>query len=399
MAENTVLNAGAGGDTIATDDIGGVKYPRTKIVIGADNTNDGDVASANPLPVDVISALPAGTNNIGDVDIASAIPAGTNNIGDVDVATVPAPLNVVGGGTEAAALRVTMASDSTGALTVDNAGTFAVQVDSALPAGTNNIGDVDVLSVPAPLNLVGGGTEAAALRVTLANDSTGTLTVDNAGTFAVQVDSALPAGTNNIGDVDILSVPAPLNVTGGGTEATALRVTLANDSTGTSTVDNAGTFAVQVDSALPAGTNNIGDVDIASALPAGANLVGRINIDAQAANGCDFHYSNDLDQTEEQAKATSATLYGGVVINLASSVRYLQIFNATAASVTVGTTPPDMQLPIPTQAATTNGSGFVIPIPACGVNFDTALTVAATTDNEGSGAPGANEVHIILFFK
>lgn len=340
MADNTVLNTGSGGDTLATDDIAGIKYPRTKIVIGADNSNDGDVASGNPLPIDVISSLPAGTNNIGDVDLASAIPAGTNNIGDVDIATVPVPLNVVG-----------------------------------------------------------GGTEAAALRITMANDSSGTLTVDNAGTFAVQVDSPLPAGTNNIGDVDILSVPAPLNVSGGGTEATALRVTLANDSTGTLTVDNAGTFAVQIDSALPAGTNNIGDVDLASAVPAGTNLVGRVNIDAQAANGCDFHYSNDLDETEEEAKATSATLYGGVVINLSTSVRYLQIFNATAASVTVGTTTPDMQLPIPTQAATSNGSGFVIPIPSCGVNFDTALTIAATTDNEGNGAPGANEVHVILFFK
>lgn len=50
--------------------------------------------------------------------------------------------------------------------------------DVALPAGTNNIGDVDVLSVPAPLSTTGGGTEAAALRVTIANDSTGLVTVD-----------------------------------------------------------------------------------------------------------------------------------------------------------------------------------------------------------------------------
>lgn len=43
----------------------------------------------------------------------------------------------------------------------------------ALPAGTNNIGDVDVLTVPAPLNVVGNGAAATALRVTMANDSTG----------------------------------------------------------------------------------------------------------------------------------------------------------------------------------------------------------------------------------
>lgn len=51
MADNTTLNAGSGGDTFASDDISGVKYPRSKIVIGADGTNDGDVASGNPLPV------------------------------------------------------------------------------------------------------------------------------------------------------------------------------------------------------------------------------------------------------------------------------------------------------------------------------------------------------------
>lgn len=51
MADNTELNAGSGGDVLATDDIGGVKFPRTKLVIGADGTNDGDVASGNPLPV------------------------------------------------------------------------------------------------------------------------------------------------------------------------------------------------------------------------------------------------------------------------------------------------------------------------------------------------------------
>lgn len=63
---------------------------------------------------------------------------------------------------------------------IDNAiagSEMQVDVVASLPAGTNNIGDVDVLTVPAPLSTTGGGTEAAALRVTLANDSTGTMAV------------------------------------------------------------------------------------------------------------------------------------------------------------------------------------------------------------------------------
>lgn len=51
MADNTTLNTGSGGDVIATDDISSVKYQRIKLISGADGTNDGDVAKANPLPV------------------------------------------------------------------------------------------------------------------------------------------------------------------------------------------------------------------------------------------------------------------------------------------------------------------------------------------------------------
>lgn len=84
-------------------------------------------------------------------------------------------------------------------LGANNDVTVTGTVTANLAAGTNNIGDVDVLTVPAPLSTTGGGTEAAALRVTIANDSTGlvsvddnggALTVDNGGTFAVQVDGA-----------------------------------------------------------------------------------------------------------------------------------------------------------------------------------------------------------------
>lgn len=462
---------------------------REVIVIGDPTATDIATVDTNGLDVDVtrLPAIPAGTNNIGDVDVASiaagdnnignvdvvtlpVIPAGTNNIGDVDVLTVPAPLSTVGGGTEAAALRVTLASDSTGVVSVDDNG-GALTVDGtvtanlaagtnnigdvdvlslpAIPAGTNNIGDVDVLSVVpgtgatsqgkavdsvagatdtgiAPLavrddalttltpvdgdyvplrtdstgalwtrstsaaggtsstdeaaftagsstgtpvmaafddvspdvlaegtvgiirsttnralhvNLrdasgselaVGGGTQydedtvsAAADKITMAGvvrkdtaatlvgtdgdrtqlqvDAIGRLYVnasgvavpitDNAGSLtvdgSVSITGAIPAGTNNIGDVDVLTVPAPLSTSGGGTEATALRVTLANDSTGLVSVDDNGgsltvdgTVAVSTLPALVAGSANIGDVDVLTlpALVAGTANIGDVDI-------------------------------------------------------------------------------------------------------------------------
>ncbi len=51
MSDNTILNAGSGGDTIAFDDISGVKHQRIKLIHGADGVNAGDVATANPLPI------------------------------------------------------------------------------------------------------------------------------------------------------------------------------------------------------------------------------------------------------------------------------------------------------------------------------------------------------------
>jgi len=67
-----------------------VKFQRVKLIHGADGVNAGDVSTANALPTAVQTALPAGTNNIGDVDVLSlpALAAGTNNIGDVDVLSV-----------------------------------------------------------------------------------------------------------------------------------------------------------------------------------------------------------------------------------------------------------------------------------------------------------------------
>lgn len=50
MADNTTLNLGSGGDVIATDDIGGVKYQIVKNAFGALDTATM-VDATNPMPV------------------------------------------------------------------------------------------------------------------------------------------------------------------------------------------------------------------------------------------------------------------------------------------------------------------------------------------------------------
>jgi len=79
MADNTTLNTGSGGDTIATDDISGVKYPRSKITIGVDGTNDGDVSSSNPMPT---TEAPA---NSGGLSMRHIISQASTNLTAVKV--------------------------------------------------------------------------------------------------------------------------------------------------------------------------------------------------------------------------------------------------------------------------------------------------------------------------
>lgn len=224
MADNVTLNSGTGGSVLSTDEV-----TRATIVQHVQYVKlmNGTDAAIDVIPGDATNGL--------DVDVTRlpALAAGTNNIGDIDVLTVPAPLSTTGGGTEATALRVTVASDSTGVLSVDdNGGSLTVDgtVTANLAAGTNNIGDVDVLTVPAPLNVTGTGVELGALRVTIASDSTGVLSVDdNGGSLTVDgtVTANLAAGTNNIGDVDVLTIAAGDNNIGNVDIVTMPNVTLA----------------------------------------------------------------------------------------------------------------------------------------------------------------------------
>ncbi len=68
-------------------------------------------------------------------------------------------------------------------------------------------------------------------------------------------------------------------------------------------------------------------------------------------------------------------------------------------TVTVGTTAPDNNYMIPGNADS-DGAGVVLPIPVCGLAYDTALTVAITTGSgTNSGAPAANAAGIAILYQ
>lgn len=64
MSDNTVINPGSGGDTIATEDLTTYKIPVSKIRLGATDVDGGDITNTNPLPVRV---APASTSTLSNV--------------------------------------------------------------------------------------------------------------------------------------------------------------------------------------------------------------------------------------------------------------------------------------------------------------------------------------------
>lgn len=73
-ADNVTADPGAGGATFATDDIGGVHFPRTKIIIGVDGTNSGDISGLNPMPVTGVFFSSSPTTVTGQVVATGILP-------------------------------------------------------------------------------------------------------------------------------------------------------------------------------------------------------------------------------------------------------------------------------------------------------------------------------------
>lgn len=398
MADNVTLNSGSGGAVLAADDIASVWHQRVKIQYGTDGSAT-DVSDSNPLPVD-----DAGGSLTVDA------PAGT-------------PVNVqIGDGTDQALVS------AAGALLVEaDLGANNDVVVSGMAAENAAVSGNPVLSGgrydSTPRTLGDGDVGAIALDADGAvhiADGGNTITVDgtvtaNAGTDLNTSALALESGGNLAGaatslaviddwdesdraKVNVIAGQAGITAGAGAVGASTPRVTLASDDPAVvalQILDNAisgNEMQVDVVGALPAGTNNIGDVDVLS-VAAGANLIGDVGISgARTSGGTTIFRSIDLDETEEEVKATAGQVYWIHAMNLAATKRFLKFYNATAANVTVGTTTPVLTFALPT-TGDTNGAGFLLAIPN-GIAFGTAITVAATTGvaDADTGAPGANEV-------
>ena len=89
MADNTTLNAGSGGDTIATDDVSSVKHQLVKVEWGTDGVATM-VSASNPLPVTATGNAAAGAATSGN-PVLMAAEARTTNPTAVDNGDVVKP--------------------------------------------------------------------------------------------------------------------------------------------------------------------------------------------------------------------------------------------------------------------------------------------------------------------
>lgn len=175
--------------TVATDSVTAIGGIAT-----ADSVDAGDVGALRMLTNRALVTTLEDANGDGiAIDAAGNVAAILSandgvDIGDVDVASVPAPLNVVGGGVEATALRVTIANDSTGLLSVDDNG-------SSLTVDANQL-DIDDLAHGTDSVAIGDGVET--LNITAAGEAEVDIAAQSLTALKVSKDANANSETNPI---------------------------------------------------------------------------------------------------------------------------------------------------------------------------------------------------------
>ncbi len=203
-----------------------VKMPM-KIVDPTTDANAAGVSAAGDLQVELGVAIPTGANVIGNVGLETGVnsigtvglDAGTNNVGDVDIvggtlaSDAPLTTNPVTMGGRASTATPTAVSADGDVVDLWLSREGAMQVDIQSGGGGPTDTDDDIVS--------GGQVVLVGIGMNYAWDGTQweRLNSDALGSLDVNVTLALPtggnvignvgleAGTNNIGDVDILTAP------------------------------------------------------------------------------------------------------------------------------------------------------------------------------------------------
>jgi hypothetical protein len=352
-------------DSLAPVAVGPLKFTRngSDQVVTEDTTTP---ANNRPLPVKLIDASGAVTitaNNlevqlshsganpdsvrIGDgtetvsitasnqmeVAVTAALPAGTNNIGDVDVLSVVPGTGATNLGKAESA---THSSGDTGIMCLavrNDAGSLMAADGEYIPFSINSSGELRVTSTAATevATAADGGALPALTKVVSGFDGTN-----------VQVIKTDVAGELQ---VDVLTQPARSHTTD------SIRI---GDGTDLANVTASNQLEVAVTAALPAGTNNIGDVDVLSQ-PARSHTVDSFRIgdgtdlaNVTAANQLEVAVTaalpsgtnniGDVDVLSQPARShTTDSIRIGDGVDLANVTAANQLEVAVTASLPAGT--------------------------------------------------------------
>ena len=337
MADNLLLNLGSGGSTLA----------------GASLTVSGDPAIVQMVGCGILSGAEGSWTHSQLVGGAGAVAPGvqrvtlaSNDPAVTDLAAIEVLLTAAN--VDHAANEVllgTIAGDTTsldGKVTACNTGAVVLSSGTVTTVSTvTNLSQLGGVAIAMGEGVLGTGVQ----RVTLATDDDavallGTIDADTGAikTAVELIDNAISGAGFNITQFGGAAVPI-----GAGVEATAVRVTLATDSTGVVSVDDGG-GALTVDGTVTAnaGTNlntsalaleaggNLADiktavelidnaisgsemqVDVVAALPAGTNAIGKL----AANSGVDI---GDVDVTSISAGTNTI---GGVIAQASTSAAY-----------------------------------------------------------------------------
>ena len=264
----------------------------TPLVIKTKSSGDVSVKIDQTTPgttngVQINAALPTGFNIVGKVGIDQTTPGTTNGV--QVVAALPVGANTIG------SVGLNTGSNVVGKFTIDQTTpgtTNLVQVGGSLPAGANSIGTVVLGAGAASVGLVG---------LNSGSNLVGKFSIDQTTpgtTNGVQINAALPTGTNSIGNVgvngtynaSIINIPvslstgqsAPLQVDNFGSLHTSTldvlnyqsQILMTGGGSTTNNLNGQGVTTVQISGTFTGTISFVATIDNTSFFPVNAYPVG-----------------------------------------------------------------------------------------------------------------------------
>lgn len=369
---------------------------------------NGAATSANSAPVVIASdqsAVPVSATNLDirnltNTDVVTAELSATDNavLDAIEVDTSATATSVASIDTKATATNTkldtlitqTDAVEST-LTTIDGRVDGLETSNTAIQTAVELIDDtVATLGTTTYTEAVNKGLVVGAVRRDANTTLVGTtnevapLQVNATGELKVAQIAALPAGTNNIGDVDVLTV-----ITGTG----ATNLGKARDSAIGATDTGVANLMVRRDTPT-AETPAAGDYVVPQTTSNGAQYVA--NIAYTAGGATPYKLVSAATTNATSVKASAGQVYMITASNVNAAARYLKLYNKASAP-TVGTDVPVHTFIIPGNTA---GAGTNIPVPTVGIAFSTGIAFALTTEatDAGTTAVAASEIVVNLAY-